>query len=787
MAMAMAGEPSRSDRLPLARLEVVEIGGSPACAMAGRILWELGANVHRLGRPEPDARIEILLHHGKHEWNPQIEGDAGGDIAAALAASADLILADGHDDEPFAESVRVACSELALRGAEGAVLVEFRQMFDGGAMAADELQGQYATGLSWRIGANPGEEQRPPVIAADDQIEYLTCLNGLVASLAVLYRRSAVRAAEVVHVARWVAVPWALDTHMLQEIYTGAAQSRVEVSGGHQDLMETADGRLIQTTIAGTDGHWLALQDVMGNPDWGKLYSTRAERLVGWDVISPLVSAWIAERSCDDLFSALQAKGVPAAPVRTMKEVVASAHLVERRYFRRGNALVPSVPRLPWLTSAHEWDPVGAVHGAALDRLPRRPPAANAPGGLGMDDAARGEPLAGVVVLDVGNAIAGPLTCQLMGFLGARVIKVESSTSIDVLRFMPPFGTPEVNPNASGLFNQFNQGKESVAIDLRSDEGRALFLALVKTADVVVENFSVGTMERLGLGYETLASANPRIVQVSLSGFGAFGPEKGLAAYGNQICAMSGLTDGTGYPDALPRGVGVYPDVPSGLFGAVAALAALRQRHGTGRGQHIDLAEIEVMTFFLPQSLAAAQGPLPATRRGVRSGRYAPQGAYRVRGEDAWVGVTVRTNTDWVALAELMAKPEWRGEPWLNLDYRLERAAEIDSAIQAWAAGRDPWEVTNQLQQAGIASHPYQTPHELLASSDYSRQATWDIDHPILGKRRHFRPAFRIGCVDRPPPAGSPILGEHTAQVLRDQLQLPDSRISALRDSGVLA
>src|SRR6185295_7310620 len=211
-------------------------------------------------------------------------------------------------------------------------------------------------------------------------------------------------------------------------------------------------------------------------------------------------------------------------------------------------------------------------------------------------------------------------------------------------------------PNRSGYFNQFNQGKRSIAVDLKTAEGLAIARALVARSDVVAENFAAGVMDRLGLSYPSLRAANPALIMIALSGYGATGPERDFVSYGPAQVPLSGLSSLTGYRDWPPMHVGIsYGDPNGGMHGAFAVLAALWHRERTGAGQYIDLSQWETSMAVLPEGLmdATMNGSAPA-RDGNRDPWMAPHGIFRARGDDRWVALAIRSYDEWRRLTEVM-------------------------------------------------------------------------------------------------------------------------------------
>jgi benzylsuccinate CoA-transferase BbsF subunit len=255
----------------------------------------------------------------------------------------------------------------------------------------------------------------------------------------------------------------------------------------------------------------------------------------------------------------------------------------------------------------------------------------------------RRAPLAGVRVADFTWVWAGPHCTLQLAHLGADVIRVETATRLCVTRLLPPFADFKPGPNRSGYFNQYNQGKDSVTLDLKRPGGVAVAKRLCAASDVVVENFAAGVMDRMGLGYEVLRALRPDIVMIALSGYGATGPDRDKVSYGPAQVPLSGMSSVTGYRGHPPMHVGVsYGDPTGGLHGAFAVLAALLHRARTGEGQYVDLSQWETSMAVLPEALLdwTMNGRQPP-RDGNRDPHMAPHGVFPAAGVDRWLALAV--------------------------------------------------------------------------------------------------------------------------------------------------
>jgi CoA:oxalate CoA-transferase len=404
-------------------------------------------------------------------------------------------------------------------------------------------------------------------------------------------------------------------------------------------------------------------------------------------------------------------------------------------------------------------------------------------------------PLAGVRVVDVTRFVAGPLSTFFLASMGAEVIAVERPGG-EQSRLLAPFGRAEGGSSATPVeggmsvpYLKRGRGKRSVAIALDAPDGRSLVARLAAVADVFVENSRPGVMERLGLGYSDLATANPALIYASISGYGQTGPRAGAPAMDQAVQAASGLMAKTGFPDGPPVRTGAaVADFSSAAFAAMGVLGALRQRDRTGRGQHVDLSMLDVLTALVwdePVDYYAATG-MPV-RTGNADPRGAPINVYPA--VDGWVAVTLTTTEQWKQLVVLLGRPEWADE-LPTIRERAQHGAEIDDAFAAWSRRLLAAEVERLLVEIGI---PAAVVREPVAARDDEQLAHRGLLEPLrhpdasqpsgfLGARL---PIEFDGRAEQLPPAEN--LGTSTDAVLGRWLDLDAAELARLRASGVIA
>jgi benzylsuccinate CoA-transferase BbsF subunit len=400
-------------------------------------------------------------------------------------------------------------------------------------------------------------------------------------------------------------------------------------------------------------------------------------------------------------------------------------------------------------------------------------------------------PLDGIRVADFCWAWAGPYGALQLAHLGAEVIRIESQTRPCPSRLIPPWADNEKGGfNRSGYFNQYNQGKRSLTLNLKKPEGLELAKKVVAKSDIVTENFAGGVMDKMGLGYEVLRAIKPDIIMISLSGYGATGPEKGYVSYGPPQVALSGMSSLTGYKDDQPRQAGFsYGDPNGGVHGTFAVMCALLHRAKTGNGQFIDLSQREACAMLLPEGLMdyAMNGTQPP-RNGNRDPYMAPHGVFRCKGEDRWVSIVVGNEEEWQRFCKAIGQPTLAADSrFATLAARKENEDALEQVVTTWTNALSPDEVTQKLQHAGVAAYPTLDGNDLLANPHVAARGYFvELEHAEVGKRRHLGIPWKMSrtpCAIRRP---APLFGQDTDYVLEEIIGLNGDEIAALRTKEVL-
>jgi crotonobetainyl-CoA:carnitine CoA-transferase CaiB-like acyl-CoA transferase len=392
-----------------------------------------------------------------------------------------------------------------------------------------------------------------------------------------------------------------------------------------------------------------------------------------------------------------------------------------------------------------------------------------------------GKALSGVRVLDLSRVLAGPWCTQMLGDLGAEIVKIEQPGKGDDTRSWGPPWHGEGAARLSAYYLSANRNKKSVTIDMARPEGQALIRDLAAKSDVVVENFKFGGLARYGLDYATLSALNPRLVYCSITGFGQTGPRAAQPGYDFMIQGLSGMMSVTGDPATEPQKSGVaFADVMTGLHAAIAVLAALNQRHATGRGQHIDMALFDVAVSTLAnQALNYLVSGAAPVRMGNAHPNVAPYQAFATL--DGHLILAVGNDAQFARFSKLAGHPEWGGDARFQTNAgRIENRAELIPQIAAIMASRTTADWVAALEADGIPHGPINPIDRALADPQaVARGLTTDA-----GGRPGIASPLRLADSMPGPGTAPPVLGADTDAVLRMILGLDDARIAALRATG---
>jgi benzylsuccinate CoA-transferase BbsF subunit len=388
-------------------------------------------------------------------------------------------------------------------------------------------------------------------------------------------------------------------------------------------------------------------------------------------------------------------------------------------------------------------------------------------------------------------AMVGPLTLKFFADYGATVIRVETSLRPCVTRTSAPYKDNVPGINRSGYFNHFSANMMSLSLNMKTPQGLGVAKDLVSWADVVMENFTPGVMDRWDLGYEELKQIKPGIIMVRQNGFGLEGPYKNLAAFGMILAAIAGIPNYIGWPDGgpLPVGVGAYTDSISPRFAAAALIAALEYRDKTGKGQLIDLAQFETALHYLtPGLLDTAVNDREPTRNGNAVDFAVPHNVYACKGEERWGTIAATDNAQWTALCKAIGKPELASDSRFDtLEHRKENEKVLDAEIEAWTIDRTPEEVMTELQVSGVAAGIVENAADVFEDPQLRQRGLfWPMQHSEMGEFTHLGTSMVLSKTPAQATRSSPCIGEHNEYVLTKILGKSDEEFVELLAVGAL-
>lgn len=725
-----------------------------------RLLVGLGADVVRV---DPDEQLteaaRIHWHAGKKL--------ADEDSLDALAAEADVVLESGpagklrglrpDGSSRWPHAVHVVVTPFGRTGPH-------RDWVGGDLVLAS------AGGMTW-LGGQPDGQPKPP---PREQACQLAGAHGAIAALLGVLAKDRTGTGQLIDVSAQEAVAATLETGAISWIHAGRFPVR---NGGVYDhvahrIFAAADG-YVAGGYSGSERMWTDLLAWLAEGgEAGDLLDERfADPVLRWAErphVDEVLARFVAKRTARDVADQGRARALPWAEVTPPSQLTRNPQLRDRQFFLSVDGIE---------NAGFPWNAPGLPRPVELARLregrwnsaPREPRAAS--GCRALD---------GVRVLDLTWVLAGPYATKILAEHGADVIKVESRHRHDPTRFSPSMRLrPDAGPDDSGYFLNFNRGKRSLALNLRTEAGQAVLRDLAARCDVVVENFSPGVLAKWGLDYESLRRLNPRAILVSMSGVGHTGPWRKAVTFADTLAAMSGLSSETRDPGEPPQGL-VF-----GLGDMVAANAAVLgalDLLARGEGGHVELSQLEAMAATMGPAVLEDGCAAPRTAAHPnRSPRAVPHGVYPAAGDDRWIAITAQDETQWAALRDLAGLPG-------DGDLAQRRAAEdaIDAALAAWTRGQDAAALASRLQAAGIAAALVATGQDLVEADEHLAERGFYpiLEHPIAGSVRHEGIVARLTATPGALTSPAPLLGQHTEEVLRELLDLDDDRLAALRAAG---
>ncbi|MCW2562991.1 MAG: caib/baif family protein [Mycobacterium sp.] len=771
---------------PFAGWRVIESSSGIAASYCGKMFADAGAEVVKIEPPRGDpmrtwsagGAAGALFGYLAADKRSVLRGDEG---VSALIACADLVITDLTEGWSL--------EDLAARVGQSAVVAVITPFGTTGPYVDEQVVANefILQALCGSI-AGRGWPDSEPLQAGGRIGEWLAGTFAAVASAAAVRhsRNRGVGAMIDVSIFESMVVVMGSLSAMSASVLGDDAlltQRSLELPS----IVPTADGMIGFCTITAQQFQdFLVLidrPDLLDDDDLASMPGRVRRR----DEFLAMVQRWTETRTTDEIMDLAVALRIPVAPIGTPDSVMRVDHFVERGVFVESTRGV-SQPRVPYRSAAVATRAPGSPPDVGEDTGRMHWPLRSEPQ-HGRSDAL---PLAGIRVADFTAFWAGPVATQMLGTLGADVIKVEGVRRPDGMRFAggkPP--TWEQWWEWGPVFLCSNTNKRGISVELSQPRGRALALDLIARSDVVVENFSPRVMANFDLEWEAVHAANPRAIMVRMPAFGLDGPWRDRVGFAQTMEQATGMAWITGHPDGppiIPRGA---CDPVAGLHAAFAAIAAIVVRDRTDAGMQVESAMVEsVLNVAAEMVLEYSQNGIELQRAGNRGPGASPQGVYRCRGDDIWVAVALLDDAAWPALDTLIGRPELGREPALMTQSgRRSQADQIDKLLSDWTAQRTVSEAVRALRDQGVAASAVVAPPALLDDEHLLARGFWEtIDHPVVGSYRctgmPFTFAGRPRRWARTPP---PVYGQHIAEVLTDLLGLTEDELADLRAAGTIS
>ena len=768
-----------------------------AAAYAAWLLARMGAQVTRLvgsqsvtpaGASPVQLALEALSDGKAHVPHPET-----GSELDALLGEYDIVLCDSPAKLEALAGPMQTINERLPRLVIG-VATTFGIEGPYASHRGTSLDAQALSAVAWSM----GESGREPLSFPPGVLEHQSGAMLAAGSLLALAVRDACGRGRVVDIAladvlaSYVAGNSPLYVHHgLQWQRSGR---RASGSGGAYPyvILPCKDG---QVCVCGrTREEWNRLVQVMDNPEWASQPRYQDLRSMGKlypDEVDQLVMPWFAEHTMAELEVIALQNNLIVSPIRGFSDVVQTRHFTQRGFLSESTVAGQKVkvPGLPFkiLEARSETAPNLA---STLLRVASPAPLRDAPYDLAS-------PLAGMRVLDFGWVWSAPWVGTMLGELGAQVIKVEHALRPDNLRLSGRVirdGKPMEGPSKemSPMYHQINHGKLGITLNAKEPRAVELLKQLAGMSDLVVENMSPGSMERSGLGYETMRAVNPRIVMLSMSAAGQFGKLANMRAYAPTMSSFVGMESMVGYAGEAPIGALNFGlgDPNGSVHALVAVFAALRRVRSTGTGCYIDLSQIEgllgtLRPYLIDSQLRGAQSrPMGNSHPDI-----APHGIYPAAGCDAWLTLAATDDRQWQDLCKLAGDQLWtRDARFSTLGDRIANRAELDAALAQWTAVQPRDALVAKLRTAGIASTPVLSVQEQWRDPHFAaREITREVEIPFFGTAPMFKAPWRFTDFAPKVSRCGPLMGQHNDMVFGELLGLSQHEIADLKQRGVIA
>lgn len=791
----------------LSHLRIVEIGSAAATSYCARLFADFGATVQKIESPagDPLRRAAPLTPKGNSAWfaflnfnKSSIALDPNDPNAssrlAELIGGCDILL-DGRDITA-ADCPTIDLAELKRRHPG---LIHLEASWFGGEGPYRNFEATDSTiralvGLVKLVGPAKGT----PMHAPDFQTGIFAGLWGFIAAASSVLGRMQDGRGRSSRLSIYESSIAITEYIMFEGFSRGDIMRRIGVNRFWPTfpvgIYETRQGWLGVTTV--TPAQWRSFCEMLGLPelrDDASLF-LGVDRLQHIDVIESQFIPRLKTRTAQEWFAEGLRRKIPIVPVPAIADLIADEEkrargaivpvmIGDESGFTAGSMqrLAGTPPRKGGAVPDIGEQMLGSAHGAAPADV--KSPAPQRQGRL---------PLEGIRVVDFSMGWAGPVCTRTLADLGADVIKIEATQYPDWWRGVDkrPAYVLERQYEKTIRYCIMNRNKRGITLDLTRPQGLALAKRLLADADLVVDNYSAEVLPKMGLGYEVLSKLNPKLVMMSMSAFGAGSVHRDCRAYGSTLEQGSGLPSVVGDPDGPPvMSHTAFGDAVGGLNGCAAVLTALIHAKLTGKGQFIDLAQIEcMMPFAAPWITAHSIDGQEPVKYGNRHPDFVPHGCFPCAGADHWIMVAVSSDAMWPKLARLLGRADWAGDAaFKTATGRRAIENDIEAAIAAWTAARDSEAAMHELQAAGIAAGVARLPVELLQDPQlHARGFIQYVDRAFIGKHPQPSMPFRESSKPFAIRSAPPTLGEHNDEILGGLLGLSEAEIAQLARDGII-
>lgn len=801
----------------------------------GKILADLGVDVIKIERPggDPSRNIPPFYHDisdpeqslywfaynaNKRGITLDLESDKGQDLFKKLVQRTDFVI----ESFPPGYMAKLGLDYKRLSEINpGIIMTSITDFGQTGPYAHNKGSDLVVQALGLMLSQN-GDPDRAPVRISVPQAYMHACADAAEGTMMAHYYRGITGEGQRVDVSAMESVIWAsnwsLPTWDASKTEVKRLGSSTAFAGRESpQVWECKDGWVVFTLQAGIIGarsnpkltEWMDSEgmapSLMKEKDWAKwdwMKSTQTEV----DTIILAISWFFRTHTKEEIQDQGRKRDIILYAVSTIPDILKNVQLKDRNFWvdMHHDELADTLT-YPGAFVKFSRTPIDRWRRAPLigehnDEIRRdllqsshgntTTPKSNSTTSSAVPYRTQTRALEGLKVVGFVTEGVGPLLTKGLATNGATVVLIESANRPDGTRLRSPFKDNIPGMERSYRFAATNTDKYDMTLNLKHPRAKEVTRKLIESADVIVENYRPGVMEKFGLSYDDVRAINPFIVMISLTSQGHTGPYSTTAAYGPHLAGYCGFTALAGWPDRGPVTLGPYTDMIAPRFGIVALLAALDHRGRTGEGQYIDLSQLEASLHFLtPAILDFIANNRTQTRNGNKSLCAAPHGVYRCKGDDRWCAIAVFTDSEWKAFCEVIGNPSWTIDAKFDtLSARKENEEELNRLVEEWTIEHAGEEVMRMMQQADVAAGVVRNAGEVIENCPQlkHRHFWWKPEHPEIGEMNVNGSSYILSKTPYKILHPAPSLGEHTEYVCRNLLGMSDEEFVDLYSSGAL-